>query len=157
MSEKPSVQKLAQRAEDAKISELPVEAFMKPSVLNIVAGTKIYSAIQALSNFGVSGAPVVDGAQRLIGMISEYDLLMQAATRDIAEEISYKKETVSVDPKTTLAEVLILFYKKRYRRIPVVNKTNRVLGIVSRIDVLNRLIKDASQRTIKVPPSRHLK
>jgi len=58
----------------------------------------------------------------------------------VIEKIDYMKDLISVAPDTPLKDVLVLLYKKKIRRIPVVAKDQTVLGIVTRMDVLLKLI-----------------
>ncbi|RME14567.1 MAG: CBS domain-containing protein [Bdellovibrio sp.] len=137
---KSNAQKLQKKAESAKVSELPVHSFMTRDVITLVKGTKIYSAVKSLSINRISGAPVVDASGRLVGLVTEYDLLMQVATRDVAEPFTYNEKVLTVLPDQTLGEVLVTLYKTKYRRLPVVNELKQVVGIVSRIDVLKKLV-----------------
>lgn len=134
---------LKEKAEQALVSDTPARAFMSKSVFSVPEGTKIYNAIKMLSTQKISGAPVVNGARKLVGILSEYDLLIQAATKDLAQPVEYNKKVITVFAETTLKEILILLYnnKVHFRRVPVINSSNEVVGIVSRIDVLNQLLK----------------
>ncbi|MBK9038551.1 MAG: CBS domain-containing protein [Bdellovibrionales bacterium] len=128
-------------ADRKKISEKPVRDFMSRRVLSIVSGTKIYFAVKMLQTHGISGAPVVDASGSLIGIVSDYDLLLQAATRDVADPLEYNKDVLSVREETPLRDIIIILYKKKFRRLPVVDSTNKVVGIVSRVDVLMELLE----------------
>jgi CBS domain-containing protein len=108
--------------------------------VSITEGTKIYTAIQALVSHKVGSAPVVDRSGKLVGVISEHDLLLQTATRDVVEAIHFAKETITVTPETKLKDALILLYKNKVRRIPVIMKDRSVVGVVTRMDVLMKLI-----------------
>jgi IMP dehydrogenase len=113
---------------------------MSKNAVSINEGSKIYIAIQTLVSHKVGSAPVVDRAGKLLGVISEHDLLLQTATRDVTEPIQYAKTAITVTPETKLKDVLILLYTKKVRRIPVVMKDRSVVGIVTRMDVLMKLI-----------------
>lgn len=128
-------------ADRKRVSEKPVRDFMSRRVFSIVAGTKIYFAVKMLQTHGISGAPVVDTSGSLIGIVSDYDLLLQAATRDVAGPLQYNKDVLSVREDTPLSDIIVILYKKRFRRLPVVDSTNKVVGIVSRVDVLMELLE----------------
>ena len=127
-------------ADKARVSEALVYSFMSKNPVSIVEGTKIHNAIQALSAHSVGSAPVVNKQGKIIGVISEHDLLIQTATRDVIEPIEFKKTIITVTPETTLKEALILLYKNKVRRVPVVMKDQTVCGVVTRMDVLLKLI-----------------
>ena len=132
---------LNRKAEAAKVSEVPARQIMyTKSILVIREGSKIYSAIKALDNYQCSGAPVVDAQNKLTGVISEYDLLLQAATKDIKDPIEYNKEAKFVGPDVTLKDLIVLFYKNKLKWAPVVDDHKKILGVVRRIDILTALI-----------------
>lgn len=131
------------KAEKARVSDAPVYSFMTNSTFSITEGTKIYNAIQALAVQKVGSAPVVNKQNKIVGVISEHDLLIQTATRDVVEPIQYMKNPITVTPDTPLRDVLVLLYRKKIRRVPVVMKDQTVVGVVSRMDVLLKLIGKA--------------
>jgi CBS domain-containing protein len=113
---------------------------MSKNTVSVSEGSKIYTAIQTLASHKIGSAPVVDRAGKLVGIISEHDLLLQTATRDVTDPIHFAKDTISVTPETKLKDALILLYKNKVRRIPVIMKDRSVVGIVTRMDVLMKLI-----------------
>lgn len=147
MSDSESWKGLERKAAHAKVSKTPVSEFMTQSVLNLSESTKIYHAIQGLKVHKISGAPVVDSLDRLVGIVSEHDLLMQAAIKDLGDNISYIKDVFTFSPETVLQDVLVVFYKKKYRIVPVVDKKKKLLGIVSRLDVLEQLIESGRRKS----------
>jgi CBS domain-containing protein len=133
---------LKEKAEAAKVSEIPVKKLIKTREVTVIReGTKIFSAIQALENHGISGAPVIDINNKLVGVITEYDLLLQAAIKDIRDVIEYNKEPLTVTMETKLIDAIAFFYKKRLKWCPVIDSNRRVLGVLNRIELLSALIK----------------
>lgn len=128
------------KAEKALVSESPVSDFMSKNAVLISAGTKIKNAIQTLTIHRVGSAPVVNAQNKIVGIISEHDLLIQTATKDINEPIVFTKDLVTVSAGTLLKDVLVLLYKKKVRRIPVLAIDQTVIGVVTRMDVLLRLM-----------------
>lgn len=132
--------KIQKKADEARVSDSPVYSFMSKNAVSITEGTKIQNAIQALSVHKVGSAPVVNDQQKIVGIISEHDLLIQSATKDLSEAIDYTKKVMSVQPETPLKEVLLMLYKNKVRRIPVVMKDGKIVGVVTRMDVLLKLV-----------------
>lgn len=137
---KSSENSLGQVAEKKNLSEEPVCKFMSQKPLCLTLGTKVYSAVKMLQTHAISGAPVVDKSGHLVGIVSDYDLLMQAATRDVSEAVYFNEAVQFVYENTLLREVIIILHKTKFRRLPVVDKTKKVVGVVSRIDVLMALL-----------------
>jgi len=122
-------------------------------------------AMEILFKREISGLPVVDDNNILRGMFTEKNIMrhllpgyLENVGKFVYEEhpkiISKKmqelerltvgnlmrKEVVTVSEDTMLVEVSRLMLTQKVRRIPVVDKDNRIIGIVSRCDVLKAFL-----------------
>lgn len=127
-------------SEKEKVGSVAVKYFMDRKAVTLVRGTRIHLAIQALGINHVGGAPVVDESGRAVGYLSEYDLLMQAALSDLTDSITYAKDLVAVGPEATLSEALVIFHKKKIKALPVVSSSGHVMGVVTRMALLQKMI-----------------
>jgi CBS domain-containing protein len=104
----------------------------------------------------ISAFPVIDKANRVIGVVSEADLLVKeavqatgtsliAALRHVGEEDKAKGVTaadlmtrpaITIGPDASVAEAARIMYDRRIKRLPVVDAAGRLLGVISRADVL---------------------
>lgn len=104
----------------------------------------------------ISAFPVVDDAGKVIGVVSAGDLLVKeavlaegtsflAALRHIREDEKAAGLTaadlmtapaITIGPDASVVDAARLMYDRRVKRLPVVNAAGRLLGIVSRVDVL---------------------
>ena len=125
------------KAHQAKLGEILVSEFMNPHAITLKADYTVKSTIETFRVHHISGAPVVDYENKIIGVISEYDLLIQAASKVLSSRIDFKSNIVAINPEATLKDVLSILYKQKLKWMPVINKENYVKGVVSRIDVLN--------------------
>ncbi len=109
----------------------------------------LMSAMEVLLRHEISGAPVVEGHMRLVGMLSEIDCLRALASgsydhapfRDdqpISKVMSTK--LVTVDPSVEVFTMVHLFEHHGVRRLPVVEQ-GVLVGQVSRRDVLRALTR----------------
>lgn len=152
-----------------------VGRFMTTDVLCVRRDTTIPDAVRDLVERGVDGAPVVDDDGRLVGMLSATDVMVQDArlhlptvialfgatmelpgqaaryNRDVERALaSTVAELMAPDPLTVTAEATMSDAATRMHdadvsRLPVVDTTDRVVGIVARGDVLRYLIGGADQ------------
>ena len=129
--------KILEKATKANLGEIEVSQFMSSNLILLKANYTVKSTIETFRVHHISGAPIVDYQNKIIGVISEYDLLIQAASRLLSGPIDYQSKIVAIYPETTLKDVLVIFYKKKLKWVPVINENNYVKGVVSRIDVLN--------------------
>jgi CBS domain-containing protein len=85
--------------------------------------------------------PVVDDDGKVIGMITDRDICIAAATRhqDIASinvgEVT-TRQVQSCSPDMSIPEALKIFEKARVRRLPVVDKDHKLQGILSMADII---------------------
>lgn len=130
-------QKMIKKTQKSNLGEIPVSKIMHTNnIVNVMPHYTIKSTIETFRVRHISGAPVINDQGKLIGMISEFDLLIQAASKDLNDQIEYNSKITAVGPDTTLKELLIILYKNRLKRIPVINQDNLLIGIISRIDIL---------------------
>lgn len=109
-----------------------------------------------LRQYRVSAFPVVDSDEKVIGVVSEADMLakealngersgaitamLHRAERDKAEGVTagdlMTHPAVTVTPEDTVEQAARLMYTLRIKRLPVVNAGGALVGIVSRSDLL---------------------
>ena len=113
--------------------------------------------VAALRRYRVSACPVIDDADRLIGLVSEADLLYKQADPDLptgkvrlawrlgeqskataitAEELMTAPAIV-IHAGAPVAEAARLMQDKQIKRLPVVGKDGQLVGILTRSDVLS--------------------
>ena len=90
---------------------------------------------------GFGGVPIVDRKQRLLGIVTEFDLLSVLDTGKRLSDISASQimtsETVSVTPETDIRTLIYVLRTNHVIRVPVIDNTDRKLvGIVARRDIL---------------------
>lgn len=114
----------------------------------IVAVTRQYSArdLSILIHSGTfSGMPVIEPGNQLVGMVTEFDVLKALVQgKDLhmlkAEEVM-TPHPVTVEETATAQEIAERMLEHQIIRIPVVRE-GRLLGMISRTDLLNHLIDD---------------
>lgn len=108
-------------------------------------GMNIEDAVKLLVNNKVTGLPVVDVEGKMVGILSEYDIIVRVGTEKkidstlFTDKISYSKIVESVQDNTPLDEILDRFIQLKCRRLPVLDQQKRLVGIISRRDVMKVL------------------
>ena len=121
-----------------------VKDYMARTLVTFKPDTEIRDAIHDLVKHRIAGAPVVDDAGNLVGMLSELDCMkvaLQSAYHDhwggpVKNFMSDGVETVNAE--MSIIDLAQKFIDNRYRRYPVTDK-NRLVGQISRRDVLRAL------------------
>lgn len=111
---------------------------MTSKVVTIGPEATLAEAIQVLLDRKISGMPVVDASGRLVGIISEKDMLNFAFSGNLAltkVEEAMTREIVSFSPETDITEIALAIGQRHFRRVPILEAGN-VVGIVSRRDII---------------------
>ncbi len=125
--------------------------FMNDHVLAFGPATEIEHAVTRLLRRGYSGAPVVDDDATVIGVLSEVDCLRvlhqasHAGWPNDAVKDHMSAEPDTIGPELGLMEVASMFETGKHRRLPVVDGDRRLLGLITRQDVL-RALEDHRRR-----------
>ena len=123
-----------------------VKEFMTKKIITLRPDMDIYDAIGVLLKHKISGAPVTNPANELVGMLSEKDCLhmfTEAAYENIPGgkvESYMSRDLVCCEENQDLFSVADLFFKNSFRRVPV-TKDGKLIGLVSRPEVLKGSIE----------------
>ncbi|HLH26261.1 MAG TPA: FAD-dependent oxidoreductase [Chloroflexota bacterium] len=118
---------------------LRVRDVMTRDVVTVPPTMPVQEVATLLDARHLAGVPVVDDAGRVLGMISELDVISRAGAT--AADIM-TRDVTSVAEDTDVDEVSRLFVNQRLRRVPVL-AGDRLVGIVSRSDVLRGILRAA--------------
>ncbi|MEW6407214.1 MAG: CBS domain-containing protein [Patescibacteria group bacterium] len=145
---------------------MKVKEIMKTNIINFRKGTSIHDVAKILSQRHISGAPVIDEKDRLIGIVSEKDIFralypnyedfysdltlrtdLEKIEERIADVANLKvedvmiKNIISVTPDTSIIKVGAIMLAENIHRIMVLDR-NKPCGIVTRRDVYKAIFKD---------------
>lgn len=118
-----------------------VREFMVTTLVSLRPEMNISEAIHILLKNKISGAPVVNEEEELVGVLSERDCLRLFAVGAFdpspggSVSMYMSSEVLSVTPDDDLFKVAEIFLNNSFRRLPVL-ENNKVIGQVSRRDVL---------------------
>lgn len=115
------------RSENAMIS--------KPIIL--FKHQKIFDARRLMKEYKISGFPVVDKKYRLIGILTNRDIKYQDNEDLLVEEIMTKEGLVVSHENTSLEEAKQILLKNKIEKLPIVNKENILLGLITIKDIDN--------------------
>ena len=140
-----------------------VKDVMTSPVVSVGPSTPYKELVLVLTEQRLSAVPVVDDQRRVLGVVSEADLLLKyeqpadAVQRFMLESRRHRLErlkagggtavelmtrpVVTIGPEAEVAEAARLLRKHLIRRMPVVDSAGRLVGIVSRSDVLKLFLR----------------
>ncbi|NLV23948.1 MAG: CBS domain-containing protein [Deltaproteobacteria bacterium] len=139
---------------------------MTRDVIAVTATTPVLDVAELMAKEGISGVPVLDAQKKVVGVISEKDLLRLLSAQEastamqiIAQSLRFgsfktappaaeKAGDVMTSPAVTVREdtpvqdIRNLFSLKKINRAPVVDEEGQILGIVSRDDIVRTSVFD---------------
>ena len=130
---------------------LTVARFMESDVQSAHEGAPA-DVIASMMIEGFGSVPIVDNRQRLVGVVSEYDLLAslerghkwsEVTARDIMAHNPY-----SIRPETNVATLVHVLLQSDLIRAPVVDKDGTLVGIVARRDILRAYLNYEADKMV---------
>lgn len=122
-----------------------VSDIMQSSVLWVPFDTPVKEVARTIFTTGISGLPVLKD-KKLVGIITEEDILShmypQTKLMDIPASKIMNNKVVSVLLSTPLSKAEKIMLENKFSRLPVVDATGNLVGIVSQGDIFREVIKD---------------
>lgn len=153
-----------------KLLKKPVKDFMTKNVITVRENETIKNLFKLMDKHGILGVPVVDSKKVVIGMVTESDLIKHFTTiksprginllgsiifldniadfnknlkdhcAELVKDIMIDK-VVSIEENATLLDTIDLMAEQNLTRLPVVDKKNKLTGIVTRSDIVHQIAK----------------
>lgn len=113
-----------------------VEELMSRSIITVSPDTTVHVARRKLEDGRMRHLPVVDEERRLVGVVSDRDILAahHADTQPVSSIMTGEPVTVFTD--TPAYEAVALMVHHRFGCLPVVDTARRVIGLVTETDLL---------------------
>ena len=123
---------------------------MQPEVITVGADDDVAHAWRVLVDHRIHQAPVLDAGQRLVGIVSERNLLTtlnvdDGQVRDVlSKRVSDVMTTpvVAATPLTDIRRIARVMLERNVDGVPIVNDNGTLQGFVSRSDILNAVVTD---------------
>ena len=141
---------------------MKVRDLMTTEPVTTTPDTPLKEAARLMVRHKVSGLPVIDKG-KVVGIVTEGDFLRQEANRDqpyrfslldalfgdepsgppAAETVGevMTEQVLTVAPEATLSEAARIMSSRRVKRLPVVTPEGKLIGVISRADVVNAFTK----------------
>lgn len=147
-----------------------VADIMTTEVIKVRPDTRVSEVARLMSQHNLSGLPVVDEADRVVGVVTELDMMLrnthfklpnfififdimlplelpghyherlEKALGTTAQEIM-SEPAVTISPDAAIDELVKLMIERRFNPVPVV-EAERLVGIVSRADIIRLMAQE---------------
>lgn len=149
---------------------LKVKNYMNQDVISVQSTMIIKDLLKLFVEHRIDNVPVVDSHKKLIGMISEGDLIRYFAPKDeffsdfiftliiekreteqevlkekfnkIVADIMHKQPLYTVKENDKSEKAIHIFSQHHFKQLPVLNLEGRVVGLISRGDIINTILKN---------------
>ncbi|MGI5473059.1 CBS domain-containing protein [Streptomyces sp. CA-132043] len=143
----------------------PISDVMSRDVVAVPPNAPFKQVAALLAQHGISGVPVIDGDDRVLGVVSEADLMarqaaplneakprlgrlplrgrrmVRAESRAVTAGDLMTKPAVTVGPRQSLTEAAGLMARHHCNRLPVIDVEGRLMGIVTRGDLVSVFLR----------------
>ena len=127
-----------------------VADLMTKDVLTVEPSDTIGEAAEKMNAANVGAVVVLEDMVRIVGIVTERDLLRAVASRARAAEARVRQwmtsDPVTIEPETSIEDAAEIMFTRNFRHLPVV-KDGRPLGIVS-LRLLARWAFDQSKESV---------
>ena len=124
-----------------------VAEVMNKSVITVDPTASIGEAAEKMIEAGVGAVVVMEDMARIVGIVTERDLMRAVAQRARAAEARVRQwmteSVVTIEPDTEIHDAAKMMLERNFRHLPVVNKDGRLMGIAS----LRRLSQHEFEQT----------
>jgi CBS domain-containing protein len=148
---------------------MKVRDIMTQAVLTVKADTSVNDVAKLLGQRDISGVPVVDDQQHIIGIITELDLIVRNTRLEMPRFIEVldwgriplerpghlrdrlkhmlgteardvmTEKVITIGPDAEVEALAELMVKQRVNPVPIVDEAGRLIGIVSRADLVDMM------------------
>lgn len=148
---------------------MKAKEIMNRKVIAVNQEMTVDEVVKILLDHGISGVPVVEEDGRVVGIVSETDLIYREkklhlpsfisilqgivfleSTKDLERQVkkmaAYKvkdvmtKDVITVLEDAELEDVVDIIIDKKVNRVPVTDSKGKLLGIITRSDILRHII-----------------
>jgi len=93
---------------------------------------------------GISGLPVIDNSNKIIGILTEKDIINYMISGNLNHALASEAMStniISVSSDTDLTKIALLFCEKGIKRVPVIDN-GKLVGIISRRDMIRSITNE---------------
>jgi CBS domain-containing protein len=145
-----------------------VKDLMTENVLTVRSGTQLKDAAALLAEHRISGLPVVDDQNHVLGVLSEGDILykesgtkdrpgfldrllsapptgldLKLAARTVGDAMS--APAVTIGPRKPVTKAATMMIEESVNRLPVVDDEDRLIGIITRADLVRAFVRSDAE------------
>jgi IMP dehydrogenase len=99
----------------------------------------VADALALMERYKVSGVPIVDGDERLVGILTNRDLRFERDTTQPISALMTSRNLVTAPVGTTLEHAQQILHRNKIEKLPVVDAEGRLRGLITVKDICKRI------------------
>jgi len=99
-----------------------------------------------MKEFSIGGIPIVDDAQKLIGIVTNRDLRFEKNNNRPIAEVMTSKNLVTVSEGTSLAQAEDILQENKIEKLPVIDDNNVLVGLITFRDITKLTLKPIANK-----------
>ena len=103
--------------------------------VTIKRGSTVADALGLMAEYHIGGIPVVDDDMHLVGIVTNRDLRFQTDMLRTIDEVMTSENLVTTDQQTDLHAASQILQENKIEKLPVVDKTGRLVGLITYKDI----------------------
>ena len=127
-----SIEKQAEQVRKVKRSESGL--IIDPITLHDNA--TIADALKLMRENKIGGIPIIDANEKLVGILTNRDLRFETSQTKKVSEVMTKENLITAPEGTDLAKAKKILSQYKIEKLPVVNKSGKLVGLVTYRDIL---------------------
>jgi len=126
----------AQASEVDKVKRSESGMIMDP--ITLTSDKTIADALLLMQQYKISGIPIINGDNKLIGILTNRDLRFEPDETQLVSDIMTKENLVIAPVGTDLEKAEVILQKYKIEKLPVVDKQGRLKGLITFKDIQKR-------------------
>lgn len=145
---------------EKKVTDAPilVSDYMTKKLITFTADQSILEVMEVFAKNHISGGPVLDSRGAIVGIISEADCMKQISESryfnmpilEKSVEIYMTKDVETIDSDKSIFDAAAIFASNGRRRLPVIDIKGKLVGQISRKDIVVAALNSVVITTNKI-------
>ena len=103
--------------------------------VTIKRGSTVGKALSMMAEMHIGGIPVVDDDMKLVGIVTNRDLRFQTDMTRLIDEVMTSENLIVTHQQTDLEQASHILLKHKIEKLPVVDDSNRLIGLITYKDI----------------------
>ena len=108
----------------------------------------VSDAKKSMKENKIGGIPIVDSKGVLKGIVTNRDLRFEKNNSRVITEVMTKDNLITVGKGTSLSEAEVILQKNKIEKLPVINKNNKLIGLITFRDITKLRLKPIANKDV---------